>query len=217
MIFCILRAKKKYYYPCSRTRKVCLTWVSISCSCRSISLLAEPSALCSSIREKCSMLLMDNFSCRVKITSFIIKKPSVVIDMIVQSHMNDQSGTQKQFITNRFSRTLLWLATLSLIFSQHNFNSVIFPKAKGKRDALQYVAHLWTAFNIYTEQDLRLRKSILEWSRLLPGTYLNRCVAVKFKWFSLPILQVHFQNIWHKKQRVVLYRFLRMKKKTPDQ
>lgn len=133
--------------------------------------------------------------------------------MIVQSHMNDHSGTQKQFITNRFSRTLLWLATLSLIFSQHNFNSVIFPKAKGKRDALQYVAHLWTAFNIYTEQDLRLRKSILEWSRLLPGTYLNRCVAVKFKWFSLPILQVHFQNIWHKKQRVVLYRFLRMKKK----
>lgn len=133
--------------------------------------------------------------------------------MIVQSHMTDLSGTQKQFITKRFSRTLLWLATLSSIFLQHNFNSVIFPKAEEKRDALQYVAHLWTASNnIYTEQNLRLCKSISEWSSLLPSTYLNRCVAVKFKWFSLPILQVHFQNIWHKKQWVVLYRFLRMKK-----
>lgn len=34
-----------------------------------MSLLADPSDLCSSMREKCSMLLMDSFSCRVKITS----------------------------------------------------------------------------------------------------------------------------------------------------
>lgn len=51
------------------TQEMCLTWVNISCSCRSMSLLADPSDLCSSMREKCSMLLMDSFSCRVKITS----------------------------------------------------------------------------------------------------------------------------------------------------
>ncbi len=46
------------------------TCISISCSCRSISFVADPSILCSSIREKCSMLLIDSFSCRVRITSF---------------------------------------------------------------------------------------------------------------------------------------------------
>lgn len=51
-------------------REMCLTWVNISCSCSSMSLLADPSDLCSSMREKCSMLLMDSFSCRVKITSW---------------------------------------------------------------------------------------------------------------------------------------------------
>lgn len=51
------------------TQETRLTWVNISCSCRSMSLLADPSDLCSSMREKCSMLLMDSFSCRVKITS----------------------------------------------------------------------------------------------------------------------------------------------------
>lgn len=62
------------------TQESCLTWVSISCSCRSMSLLADPSALCSSIREKCSMLLMDSFSCRVKMTSFHTDK--VIVNTI---------------------------------------------------------------------------------------------------------------------------------------
>lgn len=46
------------------------TWVSISCSCRRSSLLSEPSVLCSNTREKCSMHLIDSFSCRVRITSW---------------------------------------------------------------------------------------------------------------------------------------------------
>lgn len=49
-------------------------------------------------------------------------------------------------------------------------------------------------------------------AKLFHGTHLNGCVAVEFKWFSLPILQVHLQNIWHKKKRVVLHRFLRMER-----
>lgn len=46
------------------------TCVSISCSCRSMSLVGDPSILCSSIREKCSMLLIESFSCNVRITSW---------------------------------------------------------------------------------------------------------------------------------------------------
>lgn len=56
--------------PHRHSPATCLTWVNISCSCSSMSLLADPSDLCSSMREKCSMLLMDSFSCRVKITSW---------------------------------------------------------------------------------------------------------------------------------------------------
>lgn len=53
-----------------RRRKTSSTWESISCSCRRSSLLPEPSILCSSTREKCSMHLIDSFSCRVRITSW---------------------------------------------------------------------------------------------------------------------------------------------------
>lgn len=59
--FCVTQ---KHHSPAKQT------CVSISCSCRSISFVADPSILCSSIREKCSMLLIDSFSCRVRITSF---------------------------------------------------------------------------------------------------------------------------------------------------
>lgn len=48
-------------------------------------------------------------------------------------------------------------------------------------------------------------------------THLNGCVAVEFKWFSLPVLQVHFQDIWHEKQGVILHRFLGMELKSLGQ
>lgn len=48
-------------------------------------------------------------------------------------------------------------------------------------------------------------------------THLNGCVAVEFKWFSLPVLQVHFQNIWHEKQGVILHGFLGMELKSLGQ
>lgn len=57
-------AAQKHHSPAQQT------CVSISCSCRIISFVADPSILCSSIKEKCSMLLIDSFSCRVWITSF---------------------------------------------------------------------------------------------------------------------------------------------------
>lgn len=45
------------------------TWVSVSCSCSKSNLVPAPSVLCSSMREKCSMPLMESFSWRVKMTS----------------------------------------------------------------------------------------------------------------------------------------------------
>lgn len=112
-------------------------------------MLAEPSALCSSIREKCSMLLMDNFSCRVKITSFIIKKISLVIVMIVQSHMNDHSGTQKQFITNRFKNPpMIGHLELNLFYNIISIQSY-FQRPRGK-EMLYNMLHICEQRSTFT-------------------------------------------------------------------
>lgn len=151
-----------------------ITRVNISCSWRSSSLLPRSSVLCSSVSEKCSMHLIDSFSCSVMITSYITQRQKPIDFLFPMiSHIHVQ--------VRKMHNILMKETTDFSIFSIHGISG-----AKVTR-----LDCLWASSSRQTKRK-----------------YLDGCVVVKSKWFGLSILQVHLQDIWHEKQRVVFHSVL---------